>query len=192
MINSPKKGCFFETKYNLICIYSERTFKYGGETMKIPIDDLVPAYKDCIFRTAFSITRNAADAEDIVQETFYQYIVTTRDFENEEHIKAWLLRTAINKAKNIRISFWSQKRVSLPDSMWGTSPQISDDQRLIKAVLSLPTKYRIVIHLYYYEDYSVNEISQLVRATPSAVKNRLFRARRMLKDKLKEDWHDDE
>lgn len=92
----------------------------------------------------------------------------------------------------MRMTFWSQKRVYLPDSMWGTSPPVSDDQRLIEAVLSLPTKYRIVIHLYYYEDYSVVEISKLVRATPSAVKNRLFRARRMLKDQLKEDWHDDE
>ena len=65
------------------------------------------------------------------------------------------------------------------------------DQILVEAVMELPAKYRIVIHLFYYEDYSVSEIGEILNVSQSAIKNRLLRARKMLKEKLKEDWIDE-
>lgn len=160
--------------------------------MRLQVDYLAEMYQENIFRAAFSITRNAADAEDVVQDTFLQYLRTDRDYESEEHIKASLLRTAINKAKNTRFTFWHRNRVSLEDYMAEIPFQEPEDRALVEAVLSLPEQYRIVIHLYYYEDYPVAEIGKLLKLTQSAVKNRLLRGRRMLKSTLKEGWSNDE
>lgn len=74
---------------------------------------IMERYKDNLFAAAFNICKNAADADDVVQETFFQYYKTNKQFESEQHIKAWLIRVAVNKAKNINSSFWSQKNVAL-------------------------------------------------------------------------------
>ena len=158
--------------------------------MRLRAEYLAEAYKENVFRAAFSITKNVADAEDIVQDTFLQYLRSNREFDGEEHIKAWLLRTALNRAKNLKMAFWHRNKVSLEDYMDSVSFEEPADRSLIEAVLALPQKYRMVIHLYYYEDYSVKEISSVLCLSESAVKNRLLRGRHMLKDMLKEEWID--
>ena len=72
--------------------------------MRIATEVLVEKYKDHLFAAAFNVCKNAADADDVVQDTFLQYHTTNRQFENEQHIRAWLIRVAINKAKNINLS----------------------------------------------------------------------------------------
>ena len=155
---------------------------------------IVSEYGNTIFRIAFSYCKNKGDAEDIVQNVFLKLLQSKQEFQDETHMKKWLIRVAVNESKNLCTSFWKKRIFPLDDFDQDQSYQFPSQEcsDLYFAVMKLPEKYRLVIHLYYYEDYSVNEISQLVRATPSAVKNRLLRARRMLKDKLKEDWHDDE
>ena len=74
--------------------------------MRLPVQDLMNMYKNNVYAAAFSICKNASDAEDVVQDTFLQYYMTHINFDNEQHIRAWLLRVAINKAKNIQSSFW--------------------------------------------------------------------------------------
>lgn len=160
--------------------------------MRLPADYLVQSYQHDIFRAAFSVCGNRQDAEDAVQEAFFQYLKTDREFENESHIKAWLLRIAINKSKNILTSFWRKNRISWEEYMNEMSFQEPEDRVLVEAVMHLPQKYRVTIHLYYYEDYSVHEIAQILGVSESAVKNRLLRGRRMLKNDLKEAWEDDE
>ncbi len=66
------------------------------------------------------------------------------------------------------------------------------DQELFEAVMGLPEKYRIVIHLYYYEDFSIHEIAAAMKLTESNVKTRLSRGRGMLRKALKEEWAHDE
>ena len=68
----------------------------------------------------------------------------------------------------------------------------SQSRELFEEVIKLPDKYRIVIHLFYYEDYSVREISNILKISESNVKIRLSRGRAMLKDSLKEEWENDE
>jgi len=160
--------------------------------MRIKTDVLVEKYKNPLYAAAFSICKNSHDAEDAVQESFIRYHSTDKEFENEEHIRAWLLRVAINQAKNIRRSLW--RRAALPleeyaDSLPFPSPK---DRGLFETVMGLPEKYRIVLHLYYYEDYPVREIAAILSLTESNVKVRLNRARAMLREILKEGWSEND
>lgn len=160
--------------------------------MNQPINELVERYRDNLFAVAFNVCKNAADADDIVQETFLQYYIARKKFDNEQHIRAWLIRVAINKAKNVNRSFWRQHKMPLEEYMETLVFETPEDETLFETVMGLPEKYRIVIHLYYYEDYSVHEIAAALKLTESNVKIRLSRGRKMLKETLKEGWNDDE
>ena len=160
--------------------------------MKIETAVIAERYKDNLFSAAFNICRNAADADDIVQETLIRYHTIDKQFENEQHIRAWLLRVAINKAKNINLSFWRRVSVPLEDYAELLPFETTESRELFDEVLKLPEKYRIVLHLFYYEDYSVREIASVLHTSEGNVRVRLSRARKLLKDSLGEEWNDDE
>ena len=88
-----------------------------GEFVKQPVEELMERYQNNIYGIAFNVCKNAQDAEDVVQDTFIQYHTMNKDFDNENHIRAWLIRVAINKAKNMNRTFWRQNKVSLEDYM---------------------------------------------------------------------------
>lgn len=159
--------------------------------MRLETEILMEKYKDHLFAVAFNICKNAADADDVVQDTFLQYHIIDKQFENEQHIRAWLIRVAINKAKNINMSFWRLSKIPLEDYMETLTFDTPESENLFEEVMKLPEKYRIVIHLFYYEDYSIREIAQIINATESNVKVRLTRGRRLLKQVLKEEWNDE-
>lgn len=159
--------------------------------MRLETEILMEKYKDHLFAVAFNICKNAADADDVVQDTFLQYHITDKQFENEQHIRAWLIRVAINKAKNINMSLWRLSKIPLEDYMETLTFETPEAENLFEEVMKLPEKYRIVIHLFYYEDYSIREIAQIINATESNVKVRLTRGRRLLKQVLKEEWNDE-
>ena len=168
-----------------------KNIEYEGSLMRIATEVLVEKYKDHLFAAAFNVCKNAADADDVVQDTFLQYHTTNRQFENEQHIRAWLIRVAINKAKNINLSFWRQKGVPLEEYMETLTFETPEAQILFTEVMKLPEKYRIVIHLFYYEDYTIREIAKIMNVTESNVKVRLTRGRRLLRNVLKEEWEND-
>lgn len=159
--------------------------------MRQSLHELAAMYQDNLFAAAFNICRNAQDAEDVIQDTFVQYYTTKKEFENEQHIRAWLLRVAINKAKNVTRTFWRRNKVSIEDYMETLTFDTPESENLFETVMQLPEKYRIVIHLYYYEDYTVREIADILKLSESNVKTRLSRGRAMLKKELKEEWDDD-
>lgn len=159
--------------------------------MRQPVQQLIELYQNNLYTAAFSICQNQMDAEDVVQETFVQYYISRKQFENEQHIRAWLLRVVINKAKNINRTFWRKNKCSLEDYMETLAFPDSQSRDLFEEVMKLPDKYRIVIHLFYYEDYSVREIAKILKLSESNVKVRLSRGRALLKDSLKEDWEND-
>jgi len=160
--------------------------------MRIPVQELVEMYKDNIYAAAFNICKSSADAEDVVQDTFLQYYMTKKEFDDEKHIRYWLLRVAINKAKNIQSSFRRKNEMSLEDYVETLTFETPESRELFEEVMKLPEKYRVVIHLFYYEDYSVKEIAKILRTTESSVKVRLSRGRAKLKDALKEEWEDEQ
>ena len=160
--------------------------------MRQSLSQLIELYQNHLYAAAFSICQNQMDAEDVVQETFVQYYTSRKEFENEQHIRAWLLRVAINKAKNINRSFWKKNKCSLEDYMEALPFPDSPSRDLFEEVMKLPEKYRIVIHLFYYEDYSIREIAEILQLSESNIKVRLSRGRALLKDSLKEEWENDE
>ena len=159
--------------------------------MRLPVEKLIEEYQNSLYVAAFSICKNDHDAEDVVQDTFIKYISKNNDFESKEHIKAWLLRVAINLAKNKMTTLFRRKVVPMEDYMLDIEMPSEDSNNLLNAVMRLPQKYRIVIHLFYYEDYSVKEISDILKISPDNVKTRLARGRKQLKIMLKEEWKDD-
>ena len=144
-----------------------------------------------VYRVALNICGSAFDAEDAVQEVmlkFYtQACVKGKVFDNEEHIRRWLVRVTINHCKNGLRMFWRRNRVSLEaiaDMQYFDSPEQSE---LFAAVMALPEQQRLVLYLYYYEAYSTKEIASLLGLTEAHVRTRVSRAR----NKLKEEWHNE-
>ena len=160
--------------------------------MKPPLKMLIEKYRNNLYTAAFNVCKNAQDAEDVVQDTFLQYWSQKKEFETEQHIRAWLLRVAINKAKNKNNTFFRRNALPLEDYMETLAFQSEESSELFEAVMKLPEKYRIVVHLFYYEDYSVNAIADILKITPGNVKVRLSRGRMSLRNTLKEAWEDDE
>lgn len=162
-----------------------------GALMRQSVQELAALYQGSLFAAAFNMCKNTQDAEDVVQETFVQYYTTKKEFENEQHVRAWLMRVAVNKAKNVNRTFWRRNKVSIEEYMETLTFETPEAETLFETVMQLPEKYRIVIHLYYYEDYAVSEIADILKLSESNVKTRLSRGRGMLRKALKEDWNDD-
>ena len=160
--------------------------------MRRPVSHLAERYGDSLYRAAFTVCRNPQDAEDVVQETFLAYFRSDKEFESDEHIRAWLIRVAVNKAKNATVCFWRRNRRSLEDYMESLTFEDAGDRDLMDAVLRLPERYRIVLHLFYYEDYSIREIAELLNLGEGAVKSRLSRGRQQLRRTLTEEWDDEQ
>ncbi len=159
--------------------------------MRQSLHELAAMYQDNLFAVAFNICQNTQDAEDVMQDTFVQYYTTKKEFDSEEHIRAWLIRVAVNKAKNVTRTFWRRNKVSIEDFTEMLAFETPESETLFETVMQLPKKYRIVIHLYYYEDYSVGEIAKILKLSESNVKTRLMRGRAKLREVLKEEWDDD-
>ena len=160
--------------------------------MRLSVDDTFQKYGDRIFSAAFSVCQNRADADDVVQETLIRYYSLDKEFENETHLKAWLIRVAVNRAKDLTSSFWRRNTVEWEDYMDELVFEAPEDSRLFEAVMRLPEKYRTVIHLFYYEDYAVEEIAGILHRPKGTVKSQLNRGRTLLKTMLQEEWNDDE
>lgn len=159
--------------------------------MKQTLEELVERYQNNLFAVAFNVCKNAQDAEDVVQDTFLRYYTMKKEFDSEQHIRAWLIRVAINKAKNCNRTFWRRNKRSLEEYMETLTFETPESENLFETVMKLPEKYRIVIHLFYYEDYTVHEIAEILNLSESNVKVRLSRGRALLKEVLKEEWDDD-
>ncbi len=160
--------------------------------MRQSVQEQFEKYQNNLYAAAFNICKNTEDAKDIVQETFIQYYSLRKEFDNEQNIRAWLIRVAINKAKNINRSFWRKNKKPLEDYMESLTFETPESEELFETVMALPEKFRIVIHLFYYEDYAIREIADILKISESNVKVRLSRGRSLLKIKLQEEWDDDE
>ena len=160
-------------------------------------------YADMLFRLSLIRLQNVQDAEDVVQEAFYQYVKHGGQFESPEHEKAWLLKVTLNACRKVYRSAWSRRRV---DADWMETAQeeqrtgapepgpeedvLRREQRrqLLEAVWDLPAKYREVIHLFYYQELSVREIAGITGRPESTVTSQLTRGRELLRRSLKEEF----
>ena len=151
---------------------------------------LARKYMDTVFRVAMNYLKNKTDADDVTQNVLLKFYKSDVDFESEEHVKHWLIRVTLNECKNFLRFPW-QKNASLEDYMETLVFETPESEHLFESVMGLPEKYRIVILLFYYEDYSVWEIGEILKISESNVKVRLSRGRMLLRETLKEEWDDD-
>lgn len=154
--------------------------------MRLSVEEAFGRYGDRVFSAAFSVCRNREDADDVVQDTFVKYYTKNAEYIDETHLKAWLLRVAVNRAKDITGAFWRRNRTSWEEYMDDLEFIQPEDRSLFEAVMRLPEKYRIVIHLFYYEEYSIEEISATLHKSTGTVKSQLSRGRKLLKSMLTE------
>ena len=146
---------------------------------------MIRFYADLVYRLAFARTGTKYDADDVFQEVFLRYIKKQPVFGNEEHRKAWFIRVTINCSKKLWNSAWKRKVGPLTE----TIPfETKEDMDLSGELRRLPPKYREVIHLFYYEDMSLEEISQALNRKNSTVRTQLTRARALLRTVLKEEY----
>ena len=144
----------------------------------------INTYSDMLYRIAFLQLKNNQDAEDVVQETFYQFVKRKVEFETPEHEKAWLIRVTLNACKDFMKSFFRSRTVPLDEIEELTADVPEDHSDVLEAVLSLPVKYKTVVYLYFYEQYSAVEISKLLEKNVNTVYTLLARAKTMLKERL--------
>lgn len=151
---------------------------------------LVDRFLDDIVRLALVYTRKKEDAQDVAQQVFLTYLQRKPIFESEEHAKRWLMKVAVNISKNM-LRGRDTRNVSF-DLLEGTvadetedAGRTAEEEAVFSAVMSLKRGYREVVHLYYYEEMSTAQISELLGITEGGVRVRLARARSMLENKLK-------
>lgn len=146
------------------------------------LEETIEKYSNMVYRLAMARTRNIENSEDVYQEVFLRLARKMPEFESEEHKKAWLIRVKINCSKTILNSSFDRHKAELDENLKFETPERHD---IYYAVLKLPKKYRTVIHLYYYEDYSIKEISKILKINENTIKSRLSRARKQLEHAVK-------
>lgn len=144
---------------------------------------LVETYADTILRLSYAYLKNTADAQDVCQTVFVKLLTAHRGFENPEHEKAWIMRTAANACKDLLKSPWRKRTCDLEVCDEQPAPP-QEDGSVLAAVGTLPPRYRVVIHLYYYEGYRADEIGKILGVPTGTVHTRLARGRAKLKTLL--------
>ena len=171
-------------------MYSENTVSYGTDGY---IQYVLDTYSQTLIRLCYTYVRSICDAEDITQDVLVALLKRGKPFDSPEHEKAWLLRTAINKSKNHLKSGWIKRTVPLNETDDSEiDDSMNEKNQVMEAVLSLPEKYRTVIHLFYYNGYSIKEIADIVGKKPATVGTLLARGRALLKEMMIGGFDEDE
>lgn len=135
-----------------------------------------------VYRLALVLMGNISDAEDVTQTVFLKAWEKKPNFKNSEHETAWILTTTKNQCKDLQKSFYRKYRANLEDAK---EPQImletKVDNEVWQALCSLSEKYRIVLYLYYYEGYSIKELSMILKRRESTLQTQLATGRKKMK-----------
>ena len=142
-------------------------------------------YMDTIFRVAFNYLKSPSEADDITQEMLIKLYQADKSFESDDHLRHWLIRVTINCCKKSLLAPW-RKVEPLENYIQSLSFQTSEHSEFFYLTMSLPRKYRLAIYLYYYEDYSTEEIAKILGIPKATVATHLHRGRQLLKTKLQE------
>lgn len=147
-------------------------------------------YVDTVYRVCFMMLKNASETEDATQNVFIKYMRDDKEFESEEHLKAWFIVTAQNECKNMLKHWFRAKRDNIEDVPEATYVDDDGKKDLLEKVFSLDEKYRLPIYLYYYEGYSTSEISEILKTKHSTVRTYMAKGREKLKIILEEDGYE--
>ncbi|MDE7262391.1 MAG: sigma-70 family RNA polymerase sigma factor [Oscillospiraceae bacterium] len=156
------------------------------------IEEIIDRYQNMVYGLALARTGSAHDAEDIFQEVFLAYHQSGKRFRDEEHRKAWLLRTTVNLSRRVTASTWRKKTAPLSEREDAPVLFREPEENLVwEAVRSLEEAYRLPIYLYYFQELSTQEIGKALALRPGTVRMRLSRGREKLRELLKGDFFDE-
>ena len=160
-----------------------------ADSYVVDTEAAVRTYADMVYRLACLNTNNKETAEDVFQTVFLKLVSHQESIISEEHLKAGLIRVTINQCKSVATTAWNRKRASYEDAMLMEEPEEQEDfSDVYEAVRELPDKYRDVIHLFYYEQLTVKDIAGILDTKEATVKTWLSRGRKLLGEKLKEEY----
>ena len=146
---------------------------------------IMESYGDMLYRICLIMLKNETDAEDAVQESFIAYMKKTPQFQSDEHEKAWLIRVATNKCRDIMR--FRKKNKTVSDELLENYMSDEESTEVVEALMLLPEKIRIVMLLHYVEGYKVEEIAKIIGKTQSAVKMRLAKGRKLFEEIYRKD-----
>lgn len=164
----------------IININDESEFKYIYNT-----------YSNMIYRISLIYLSDTKESEDVVQETFIKLFNSKEIFTSSDHVKAWLITVCKNLCKDSLKSFWRSRRVDIEkinEIVYEHGDDFSDsyDKYALEELLKLPSKYKIVLYLFYFEEYFVKDISKVLDIKESTIQTQLLRGRKMLEKNIKE------
>ncbi len=150
---------------------------------KIEYEQVIDKYSDMVYRITVTITGNMEDAKDAFQETFLRLVRNQEKIKDEEHLKAWLIRVASNCAKTIVTNPWNKRTQGLEENDEQVTYMVEEDT-LLTEVKNLSPNYALSLYLFYYEEYSIKEIAEIMNKNENTVKTLLSRGRTELKKRL--------
>lgn len=156
--------------------------------LELCLNTAIEKYGDMIYRIAVNQMKSRTDADDIFQEVFIKWMQHREQMKSPEHEKAWLIRVTLNQCKSALGSTWNKKKAEWSQEVENTmvyEEKLEEYSELDAVLNRLPERYRAVLHLFYYEELSISEISNIFQEKESTVRTRLTRARRKLKSMLK-------
>lgn len=153
--------------------------------------DAIIRHADTVRRLCVVYLKSHSDTEDVFQTVFLKYALSDIEFQSEEHERAWIVRVTINACKDLLKSFFRRTTVPIDEVLEIVDPTTEGEgstREVLEAVLALPTKYRDVVYLHYYEGYSAPEIARLLDKNVNTVYTLLTRARKLLRGALGGDF----
>ena len=150
------------------------------------MERIINRYGDMLYRLCVLMLKNESDAEDVVQETIIKYYQKAPSFESAEHEKAWLLRVAANGCRDA-LRF-RKRHPQIDEGSLGKIACDPSDSGILEALTAVPETYRLVLSLYYIEEYRIHDIAKIIKRTPSAVKMRLQKGRKLLEKIYREEY----
>lgn len=149
---------------------------------------VMDTYADMVRRICFVHLKSSHDTEDVFQNVYMKYLLYEGSFESSEHEKAWFVRVTLNACTDWLRDYTRRKRLAA-QVLKEESTVLNDTSRgVLEVVLRLPEKYRNVIYLFYYEEYSAVEIAGILGRNENTIYTWLSRAKKILREELGGEW----
>jgi RNA polymerase sigma-70 factor (ECF subfamily) len=169
-------------------------------TRQVPLNtsQAIALYRDMVYAIALTHTRNRSDAEDVFQEVFLAYHRKQPFFKDSERYRAWLIVTTVNCSRQVTAGSWRNRTVPIDEEIVDEQPDDSfrfrtDEQDAVFAAFQeLLPRYRTVLHLFYFEDMSISQISSVLGIEAGTVRVQLSRGRAQMREKLKGEYFDEQ
>lgn len=158
------------------------------EAYQVDLEDAVERYSDMVYRISKTITKNESDAQDVFQETYLRLVRYRETIQSEEHLKAWLIRVASNCAKTVVTDSWNKRTQGIDETLVVEQTFETKEQGLLfKRIRELPPDQALALYLFYYEEYTIQEIGNIMKKNINTVKSYLRRGKARLRKHLEED-----